>query len=1311
MNCDIQILQFNANESTDATESALQFAVENRIDILLIQEPRMIQDNDLDFSNSRSINHSSFVQLHHNTKLRPRVLAYIARHSRFDINISNTSPTESNDMMVLDIVSGRFTCQIVNIYNEASLDRNPDPSISNSNARTLDRVFYPHFEEHSIHANTIILGDFNLHHSWWNPRLQRASPGADKFVDWIDESNFTLLNQIGEGTYHRSDMQSRSILDLTLSTLRLADKIKSWNVTSNLGSDHFGIHFTISDPDLVPNPLFTSGFNTSLANWDLFSSILQSEAPSCPILNSIEFKDLDFDSKSILVDQRLQIELLDLATSEFTNLILLAAESSIPKKKVGPNPKPWWNDNLKRLRQTMNAAQRSLNRCISFESKQHFLISRNDYFAAIKKAKRDHWNQFLEKNDPKSIFKAFSYTSDKKVEKIPQIKSIDPDSTKLESTFAGKCKSFRNILFPPPPTSEPPDWNDFRPRNWEWPKLTSIELRNVCTSKVKGKTPGPDLITQDIISKAYEAIPNYFLQLYSKLIDIGYHPVSWRQATGAILKKPNKPDYSIPKAFRVISLLNCLGKISERVIAQRLGFLAETTSLLHDSQIGSRAKKSAIDAALLLQNEIETNKQSKLKTSTLFVDIRGAFDHVAKNQLLSILHELGLPTSLIAWIFTFLSNRLLRLAFDNNIEDFSEINTGIPQGSPVSPILFLIYIRVLFTSNTIRYISYVDDISLTASSKSYSQNCKILEREIAKMIELASQNAIEFDLSKTELMHFGSKNIQESIQLPDRNIIHPKDLVKWLGIYLDPNLTFKEHVAIKTAKARSNLHRISRIVNISRGLSPSAIRQLYLACIVSIADYGSILWWKGQKGLLKQLQSLQNTACLRILGVFKTSPILAREIESALLPPEIRLNANVRQYALRLQKLSIRHPVNQEIEKNSRNREIESTIFSKALQLDRVRLSISDFIDSDFEKIQHFHFAPWNKDIPYSVTISNSNKDDATNEHLDLINANANSNYDIYTDASSISNPQSQGIGIGFGVFHQNRLIHHSKSNIGSSQLVYNGELEAITQAIEYSSQFAKSNSKSKPNSNSNLKFRVFSDNQAGLLRLKSPGDTPGQGCQIRAIESAKSIVANDASIELLWVPGHSNIFGNELVDELAKEATLEEPLSETTSFAVLGSNIKRKRISEWIEHLEGAKPSTYSKRFGYNPKSKLQIPNSTKREYASAFYQLKIGHGYLKSYLYRFDHSANDKCSCGSRETTEHLLLSCKNLTFARSKLKEKLNSNDLTIKLLLHTQIGIVKTLEFLQETKILTRKWHLERVEREGEEEEEGEDEDDR
>lgn len=102
---------------------------------------------------------------------------------------------------------------------------------------------------------------------------------------------------------------------------------------------------------------------------------------------------------------------------------------------------------------------------------------------------------------------------------------------------------------------------------------------------------------------------------------------------------------------------------------------------------------------------------------------------MAKNQLLAILKKLRLPGPLLSWVSTFISNRTLKLSFDGQFEETKPVDTGIPQGSPISPIFFLIYIRDLFKSSAVRFLSYIDDISLTVNSTSFKKNVKILERE------------------------------------------------------------------------------------------------------------------------------------------------------------------------------------------------------------------------------------------------------------------------------------------------------------------------------------------------------------------------------------------------------------------------------------------------------------------------------------------------------------------------------------------------------------------------------------------------------
>lgn len=151
-------------------------------------------------------------------------------------------------------------------------------------------------------------------------------------------------------------------------------------------------------------------------------------------------------------------------------------------------------------------------------------------------------------------------------------------------------------------------------------------------------------------------------------------------------------------------------------------------------------------------------------------------------------------------------------------------------------------------------------------------------------------------------------------------------------------------------------------------------------------------------------------------------------------------------------------------------------------------------------------------------------------------------------------------------------------------------------------------------------------------------------------------------------------------------------PSSNTLSYAMLGMKIKQLQSQEWIAKLESSNNATrtstnhysYRKLFKWSLSSKLRTPAGTPREIASAFYQLKIGHGYNKAYLYKLGHTNNDKCRCGSRETVAHLLLSCPEVNIPRKIMRDALNTS-LSLPILLHTTKGIELTIQFLQTTKM--------------------------
>lgn len=330
-------------------------------------------------------------------------------------------------------------------------------------------------------------------------------------------------------------------------------------------------------------------------------------------------------------------------------------------------------------------------------------------------------------------------------------------------------------------------------------------------------------------------------------------------------------------------------------------------------------------------------------------------------------------------------------------------------------------------------------------------------------------------------------------------------MVKWLGIFFDSSLKFKHHASMKIAKARNAFRRIGRLANIDRGLTPFALRQMYIACVTSIADYGTVIWWNNQVNLTTKLQALQNLSIGKILGVFKTAPILPLEVESALPPPEIRMDAFIRAHAFRLRKLHCKHPVNEAIHKLLHPTE-EPPLNVKPLQLERIYNSISHIVDDEnIGLIKPFYFRPWQRETPYTVHISKLSKSDETKEHLKALQSHHSNHISIYTDASSISDKKAQGIGVGIAITKAPYENYHKQitKNIGPNNLVYDGELEGATIRAEYAETIAKPG----------LHFHISSDNQAGLWRMKTRSDKPGQADQIRAINAAKEVVKRGATI------------------------------------------------------------------------------------------------------------------------------------------------------------------------------------------------------
>ena len=164
-------------------------------------------------------------------------------------------------------------------------------------------------------------------------------------------------------------------------------------------------------------------------------------------------------------------------------------------------------------------------------------------------------------------------------------------------------------------------------------------------------------------------------QMVQQAIRLGYHPREWKRARGILHEKGGKQDLTLVKSYRVISLLNCMGKLVEKVIAEQLSQFSENFLKLHQGQMGARKERCAIDIVASLIHEVEQQWAKKKLAAALFVDVKGVFDHVSKTQLIARTLELEVDGNLVCGTKSFLTNRKLQLVIDGH--------------KPVYPYLFI----------------------------------------------------------------------------------------------------------------------------------------------------------------------------------------------------------------------------------------------------------------------------------------------------------------------------------------------------------------------------------------------------------------------------------------------------------------------------------------------------------------------------------------------------------------------------------------------------------------------------------------------
>jgi hypothetical protein len=428
---------------------------------------------------------------------------------------------------------------------------------------------------------TIIVGDFNTHLTLWSMKGKTPSAWARVFEDWLERTDFLVMNPHREPTWrsHR-DTDQPSVIDLVLANLyarisgQLNEVAVSWE--EGLASDHVALLFSIYPSDsiaLLPAPA-PNGYKAKPENWASWVEAFVMSLPPClpyaPPHSTVP-TDLSVIRCGVMAHEHL-IRLM----KDFDSAVKEACKMTLkPKRAPDPRGAMWWSEECTRAHIAARNARDGINRQEATKA----------LCMALMKAKKKWAHDRLHKaEDARDIWRMTQICKGRRTNLFPAMRnSSDNPVTEPE----GKVKLFRQRFFPadlrPVNTIQHDDPPPLNTRTWA--NIMAEEITEALQTSSTKSALGPSGIGYTILKWAHTARPEALTIIFNLCLETGKHP--WNEVTIVILNKPQKPDYSVAKAYRPISLLECIGKVLEKIVANRINTDILNHDILPSTQFGS----------------------------------------------------------------------------------------------------------------------------------------------------------------------------------------------------------------------------------------------------------------------------------------------------------------------------------------------------------------------------------------------------------------------------------------------------------------------------------------------------------------------------------------------------------------------------------------------------------------------------------------------------------------------------------------------------------------------------------------------------
>ncbi|KAI1000325.1 hypothetical protein K3495_g7870 [Podosphaera aphanis] len=662
---------------------------------------------------------------------------------------------------------------VVNVYNA------PTGSIAEGEAvRALLDLFPSIFRR-----RTFLAGDFNLKHTRWQASVTTNQSAAESLLEWTDSNSISLISEADVPTHNRGN-----VLDLSFASnsLILAGAESAITPELDVTSDHLPIGTIISWDSRFQEPVTRLKLDTLDEN--LFHSLLQEEMARMP---------------SLLVHP--QPASLDTYAEGLCTALQNSFRGSARRALGRGTGQPWWNDECRDAARAHRIARRNL------QDPTACAAARKELRIAVRRAKRQFFRNLLDQaSSAKDVFNMVNWHRSVGSFRTPPLRDpTNPAAAPVVSLEDKWGVLARNLLRN---TSEADDIPLDAPTVGRailpFPDLILHEIRDSILGA--GNTaPGEDEIPTAILKMAWSLIGSPVTNLFRSCLNVGFHPTCVKKAILVMVSKSNKLDKSNPRSFRPIALLSVLGKGLERLVTRRLSWVAINGKVLASQQFGATPLRSATDLTTCLVHDVETALNRKLTASVSTLDVKGAFDGILPGRLVRRLREQGWPENVVLWVTSFVTNRVVRIRLDGSTGPETKVHCGLPQGSPVSPILFMLYLSPLFFLRLPKNkFGYADDVALLRTSSTLQENAALLSRDLQEAIDWGQAEGITFDSGTYELLHFTRHRADQDPRLTPRvragplaiaeNTSHP--YTRWLGILFEEIISFKWHVRSLAAK-------------------------------------------------------------------------------------------------------------------------------------------------------------------------------------------------------------------------------------------------------------------------------------------------------------------------------------------------------------------------------------------------------------------------------------------------------------------------------------------------------------------------------